>query len=74
MPYYSSDWDNLRHNINSTTHVCRIAASEGNQTLRALCCAAHAACILVRDLVLSGNVCEVWPHRPAWSQSGQHAS
>ncbi|CAL5223000.1 g5447 [Coccomyxa viridis] len=36
----------------------RVAASEGNQTLRALCRAAHAACILIRDLVLSGNVCE----------------
>ena len=51
----------------SFTPLCRIAASEGNQTLRALCRAAHAACILIRDLMLSGNVCEVQPYHHASS-------
>ena len=43
---------------------CRVAVSESNPALRALCCAAHAACVLIRDLVLSGNVCEVWSSSP----------
>ena len=39
--------------------LCRTSHAEGNVPLRALCRIVHATSILVRDLILAGNVCEV---------------
>lgn len=36
--------------------TCRTA---GHVALHALCQAVHATCIVVRDLIMAGNVCEV---------------
>lgn len=39
--------------------LCSISHAEGDVPLRALCRIVHATSILVRDLILAGNVCEV---------------